>query len=201
MPIREKQLSIEAGTLGFIQPFEVVLPDVAITTFTGTPSVASASVGVVVPLVRNWMPIPGSVQFTVADSSGVGLSVTVEVLGDNQFGERVKEKLTSTGSATVSHSKNAFTKLWSVTITAISGNGAGDTAALGYGWANQAFCIGMPVRLKAESLKTVLRNGSLDLVNWRVNERYATLERISVNGAADDRLAIFLGPPFGPGNE
>ena len=144
-----------------------------------------------------------------SDASGTNLSCTVTITGVNQFGERVEEAATVTGSATAAYTDNCFARVDKIILTSVANNTTSDTLGLGWNW-SATTTYAVPVRINVDSsvgiaekaggssldtIKTMMKNGVVDDSNVTVMARY---HGIRVAGAAvDDYFDIVLNQPFG----
>ena len=156
-------------------------------------TILSTAAGTVLTLRTTVCPVPCTVALTQSASAG-GQSVSVTIVGVNQFNEPVTEIVTMANPAVVKQSLNAFMRITSITLSAKAGTFTVETLEVGFarGSATPAdrTQLGLPFKVKgAADIQAV--TGDNDPADWVANKNVSTTYHTV---AATDQLQTTMAP-------
>lgn len=201
--IRVRNLDPKDGAILPYSHFSVIAPAADTDYFVASVDLNAAAVGNQLTLVREWAPTPMTVFMTVVDNSGTSLSCTILVVGEDQFGQPVRESITATGSATTTHGTKVFRRITKVTISALANKAASDTLVLGITANATSIKFGLPYRPRKvsasgvggarDTVKVALDAGAVD-TNFTVDATNSAITSVAIAAAAELKVVADLSP-------
>lgn len=158
--------------------------------------ISAAAVGDTFTILNARIPLTGrNITLTLTDASGTSLTMSVEVLGYDQFGNPIAETISATASAAGTGAK-IFVSITSVTVTAVANAAASDLANVGIGDK-----MGLPFKVGSNETATVTRTASgsapvtfVDSSTY-IDRTYSAIQAVGSGGsgalAATDCISVF----------
>ena len=200
MGVTVQQLERNDGIVIPFQSFQFATPAASAGYFFSSVDATTLSAGDLlgVPSHDGWAPQPISLQIKSTDAAGSTLAVTLELFGEDQFGDHVYETVSATGSETVD-TVNVFRRLFRVKVVSIANAAAGDTVDVGIGAAGTGIKYGLPVKVIKNStsgvggvrdtVKVVLVNGAVS-GSFTADAKASAVTGVSV--AANASLTVVM---------
>lgn len=154
-------------------------PSENLTRYVNAFSIAAAVPGTALTLVNSPSFVAGhALYFQQTEAAGATLSVTYRIVGKDHLFDDVVETITIATTATV-HTTAAFSRIDSITITAIANNAAGDLISVGIAFNAGTPRIGVPRGIKALSdIKAIidLNSGGVHVTVSNFNANHMTVQ-------------------------